>query len=66
MLSDRRTSHPYAALFGSGKAGQRSPRGDTPEVQALARRRTPTCAPARPDSIGGPPWKVEQDAPSHR
>ena len=37
MLSDRRTSHPYGALFGSGKAGQRSPRGDTPEVQALAR-----------------------------
>jgi len=37
MLSDRRTSHPYAALFGIGKAGQRSPRGDTPEVQALAR-----------------------------
>jgi len=37
LLVDRRKSHPYSALFGSGKAGQRSPRGDTPEVRALAR-----------------------------
>jgi hypothetical protein len=37
MLSVRRTSHPYGALFGSGKAGQRPPRGDTPEVRTLAR-----------------------------
>jgi hypothetical protein len=36
LLADRRTSHPYNALFGAGKAGQRPPRGDTPEVRALA------------------------------
>ena len=38
MLDDRRTSHPYAKLFGPGKPKQRRPRGCSREVHYLARR----------------------------
>jgi len=38
QLDDRRRSHPYSSLFGSGKPRQRHPKAELPEIRYLANR----------------------------